>query len=180
MSNGWLSCSFNRTISNSSIQNYFDLNNNYYILAAIGKYTASTNTVVEHTSTDHSTKTVDFSSISVYSNGSVNKFKVHGCLMIIAWLLFASSGILIARYYKYLLPNVKLCGVQFWFNFHRILMTFVPVLSIISFIIIFSQLNWEWVSTSDSISFTYSILGILSICLSIIQVFLYLRFKLYS
>ena len=36
MSDGLLSCSFTRTISNPNIQNYFDLNTNYYILAAFG------------------------------------------------------------------------------------------------------------------------------------------------
>ncbi len=177
ISNSWLSCSFTRTISDSSIKNYFDLNKNYYILAAYGRYTVSSDTIAEHRSTDCSSKDVDFSSISVYSNGeAANKYKVHACLMIIAWLALASTGILIARYYKYVLPKAKLCGVQFWFNFHRIIMIFVTTLSIVSFIIILSQLNWSWVSDSDSVSYTHSIFGILTICLSIIQVFLLLNF----
>jgi hypothetical protein len=94
--------------------------------------------------------------------------------MIIAWLAFASTGILIVRYYKYALPKAKLCGVQFWFNFHRFIMIFVTTLSVVSFIIILSQLNWSWVS--DSVSYTNSIFGILAICLSIIQVFLIFNF----
>jgi hypothetical protein len=36
--NDWLICSFTRSIKNDSIKNYFDLNNNYIILAATGQY----------------------------------------------------------------------------------------------------------------------------------------------
>ena len=90
--------------------------------------------------------------------------------MVISWLLLATTGILLARYYKYLLPYVKTCGVQFWFLMHRIIMIFVPLLSIISFIVILAQLNWEWVLTENKLDLTHSIFGILAICLSIIQV----------
>lgn len=41
MSNGVLSCTFTRLISNPSIQKYFDLNTNYYILAAYGRISNS-------------------------------------------------------------------------------------------------------------------------------------------
>ena len=34
--NGWLTCSFTRQISMSSQQNYFDLNDLYYVFAAWG------------------------------------------------------------------------------------------------------------------------------------------------
>ena len=40
--NGWLKCSFTRHISLPSIQNYFDLNKNYIILAASGEYDEKT------------------------------------------------------------------------------------------------------------------------------------------
>ena len=41
LSNGWLSCSFTRNISNSSNPSYFDLSKQYYIFAAFGTYTTS-------------------------------------------------------------------------------------------------------------------------------------------
>lgn len=41
LENGWLKCSFKRTKKNIDVANYFDLNSNYYILAAYGIYDAS-------------------------------------------------------------------------------------------------------------------------------------------
>lgn len=89
--------------------------------------------------------------------------------MVIAWVLLATTGILAARYYKYIFPDVKLCKIDFWFHIHRPLMILVPVISLISFIVILSQLNWNWVSSSSSIGLAHSIFGIFTITLSIIQ-----------
>ena len=35
--------------------------------------------------------------------------------MITAWILFASLGITIARFFKNMWPNSKLCGKPLWF-----------------------------------------------------------------
>ena len=127
--------------------------------------------ISQHISTQASKSVVNFTSISVAgSREKFSKYKAHGCLMIIAWMLFASTGILFARYYKYLYPNIKLCGVQFWFLMHRPIMLLVPILSIISFLIILSQLDWFWVLSSIPVAFTHSIFGIIAIIFSIIQV----------
>ena len=64
--------------------------------------------------------------------------------MIIAWMIFASTGIIIARYFKSMLPKAKLCKVQCWFVIHRPLMMFVPVISLAAFIIILCEVGWEW------------------------------------
>jgi hypothetical protein len=40
--NGWLSCSFARHVNLKGVQNYFDLNKNYVILAASGYYDEKT------------------------------------------------------------------------------------------------------------------------------------------
>ena len=90
--------------------------------------------------------------------------------MVIAWLFFASTGILFARYYKFIFPEVKFNGVAFWFFVHRIFMIIVPTISVVSFIIILDQLKWRWVSNEKTIEFTHSIFGILAICFSVIQV----------
>jgi hypothetical protein len=93
--------------------------------------------------------------------------------MVIAWMFAASTGILFARYYKYFLPNVKWFKVQFWFNAHRSLMFSVPVLSIISFLIILSELDWKWISLESretNQKFAHSIFGIVAIGLSFFQV----------
>ena len=91
--------------------------------------------------------------------------------MIIAWILFASTGIIVARYFKFLLPDVKLCKVKFWFLLHRPLMVCVPLISIAAFIIILWGVGWAWVPLQDdTIIFSHSIFGIVTISFSIIQV----------
>jgi len=40
---------------------------------------------------------------------------VVGCLMLIAWMMCASTALLLAKYYKRMWPNDSLCGVEVWF-----------------------------------------------------------------
>lgn len=89
--------------------------------------------------------------------------------MIIAWILLASTGILFARYYKFIFPETKVSDVAFWFFVHRLVMVMVPVLSLVAFVLIFAQLNWSWVRVGLKIDFLHSIAGAATIGLSIIQ-----------
>lgn len=43
-------------------------------------------------------------------------FKVHGCLMTLAWLATAPSGMLFARYYRKTWTSIKPCGKDSWFR----------------------------------------------------------------
>lgn len=99
-----------------------------------------------------------------------DKKKAHGCLMVIAWMLFASTGIFIARYYKFLLPTKKVCGGQVWFALHRPIMVSVLLLSIISLIVILADQEWKWIETTETLNFTHSIFGMAAIGLAFLQV----------
>ena len=96
------------------------------------------------------------------------------CLMSIAWMFCASTGILLARYYKFLLPNVRIFKLQIWFVIHRPLMMIVPVISIVAFILILADLNWKWIETDQKLSLAHSIIGMIAIGFSLIQVLLLL------
>ena len=61
-------------------------------------------------------------------------------------------------------------NVQFWFFIHRPLMISVPILSIISFIVILSYMDWKWVDSSSQPEYAHSITGILTIAFSVVQV----------
>lgn len=93
-------------------------------------------------------------------------------LMIIAWMLFAPTGILIARYFKFIFQKLTLFNTQIWFLIHFPLMASVVIISIVAFLIILSNANWQWVSLkSDPVFiFVHSIFGILAISLAFIQV----------
>ena len=93
-----------------------------------------------------------------------------GCLMIIAWLFCASTGILIARHFKFLFPTKKVCDLKIWFVLHRPLMILVAVISIVGFIVILAYEEWSWLEIDDPVAFTHSIFGIVTIGLAILQV----------
>lgn len=46
---------------------------------------------------------------------------VPGCLMIIAWMMSASLGIIMARYYKRMWPNDQFCANKVWFSVSALL-----------------------------------------------------------
>ena len=120
---------------------------------------------------------VDFNSTSVFSGTSGApislKIKAHGCLMVFAWIFCATTGIIFARYYKFILPKARLFNLDFWFNIHRPLMMSVPVVSIVAFMVILADLNWKWVDFElTPISFAHSIFGILAIAMSLVQIFI--------
>ena len=98
-------------------------------------------------------------------------FSVIGCLMVIAWIFLAPAGILMPRYYRYLfVPRKFFPNVDFWFAVHRPTMVSVAVISLVSFLIILSDLNWTWIDSSFTLIFVHSIFGIITIGLAFIQV----------
>jgi len=94
--------------------------------------------------------------------------KVHAILGIVAWIFLGSIGILIARYYKPLWPNHVMYSFRVWFSFHRPMMIFVTLLTLLSFLFALIELEWEW-SASDN-NLIHSILGIIVIVCSCINV----------
>ena len=60
--------------------------------------------------------------------------------------------------------------VQFWFFIHRPLMTLVTLITVVSFIIIFWALNASWVDSSNQLNYAHSVIGIIAIVFSVVQV----------
>jgi hypothetical protein len=89
--------------------------------------------------------------------------------MVIAWMLMASIGILMARYMKYL--PYEIFKLKFWFVIHRPLMILVVLLSIIGFILIFAQVGWKWIDPAEKLNFAHSITGTITIVLANIQIY---------
>ena len=95
--------------------------------------------------------------------------KAHGIIMIFTWILFVSTGVLLARHFKPAWPEKKLCGKAIWFAIHRAVMMSVGVLTIIAFILILVYKKGKWVSRTDKREFAHSIVGIIIICFAIIN-----------
>ncbi|XP_061191453.1 putative ferric-chelate reductase 1 isoform X2 [Saccostrea echinata] len=67
--------------------------------------------------------------------------KVHGCLMILAWIFCTGVGLIFARFYKPVWSDRTILGLKVWFQFHRGLMVTTLVLTLVGFIIIFVEAN---------------------------------------
>ncbi|CAF1229846.1 unnamed protein product [Didymodactylos carnosus] len=108
------------------------------------------------------------------SDNSTKLVKAHGCLMIFAWILLVSTGILIARYFKKTFANKKLFSEDVWFFLHRAIMTCAATLTLIGFLFILVFKKGEWVqkSTSTSKEFAHSVIGIIIVACSFIQPFI--------
>ncbi len=89
--------------------------------------------------------------------------------MIFTWILFVSTGILVARYFKTSWPDQKIFGKPIWFVVHLVLMSTVAVLTIIAFILILVYENGTWIPQDEKLEFAHSIIGILVIIFAIIQ-----------
>ena len=77
--NNWISCTFSRLVSDASVSGYFNLNTNYYILAAVGEY--SSGLPQYHSSRQYSSSTVNFSQIStanITTSTKTQYIKAHG------------------------------------------------------------------------------------------------------
>ncbi|XP_053350486.1 putative ferric-chelate reductase 1 [Clarias gariepinus] len=160
--NGVISCSFTcmNTISTTRSSTP---SNSYYIFLATG---ATSNGVIQiHTTTPviSSTK-VDISSVQIVESQSelAPIVKAHGCLMLIAWMTTGSMGMLIARFLKRAAPGQRLCGKDFWFVAHVLLMLLSVVATIIAFILIFSYAQ-DWSGGA------HPVLGCLVMILSLTQ-----------
>ncbi|KAK3085273.1 hypothetical protein FSP39_000936 [Pinctada imbricata] len=98
--------------------------------------------------------------------------KAHGCLMIAAWVLFASIGVVLARYYKPMWPERKLLKEKVWFQFHRGLMVLALVCVITGFVLIFVHAEgWTNIEGPDVSNFqkAHPYLGVIVTALTLIN-----------
>lgn len=87
-----------------------------------------------------SAEPVDFSRISNYHGRARYPLaKAHGCLMILAWVFFASLGLLLTKYYKPMWPNSRIFEHRYWFFGHFNCMATMFIVTIIAIILIFVE-----------------------------------------
>lgn len=167
--NGRLSCTFRIVNQQPKSLAPFSLtsNNTLYLFLAQGE--VLDDQPQAHLNVRPSSSAINFSLKFEVATKSHKLAKAHGALMIFAWLFFASVGIIFARYYKFIFPTVRLCGLQFWFIVHRPFMLLAVVVSLVSLVIILFDKNWQWVQVTSTFNFVHSILGISTIGLAFIQ-----------
>ncbi|CAF1044907.1 unnamed protein product [Adineta steineri] len=100
----------------------------------------------------------------------------HGTVMISAWMIFGSTGVLFARYGRVLrVGNQRqFLGKSIWFQTHRFLLSLSSLLILLGFflIIIYRRGQWVSVAINGPLLFTHSIVGSIIVCCIILQIWL--------
>lgn len=93
--------------------------------------------------------------------------------MVFAWMFFASTGILLSRYFKTSWIDSLVCGEKAWFSGHRFIMSIVTILTIIAFLFILVALEGAWVGSDEEIKhYVHSITGAMVISFAFFQPFI--------
>ncbi|GAV06519.1 hypothetical protein RvY_16491 [Ramazzottius varieornatus] len=151
----------------------FDLKQPMYILLALSAVRDGSQKVYHQTNKVVSDSPVDISAggRAAASDYQKNMKKAHAILMVFAWMLFASFGILMARQTRDMWPLTQPFGLKMWFHAHRTSMVLVTVLTISAFIVIFVQAG-GWVGTNEHpLVQSHAVLGCITFSLAMIQPF---------
>ncbi|XP_061177112.1 putative ferric-chelate reductase 1 homolog [Saccostrea echinata] len=138
-----LKCSFSRKINvTGDFGNVYSLMKKYYIILGNGPVTVGTPKRHEKIPVVSAEK-VDFllNQTVGFGEQSMLLYKLHGSLMIFAWIFLSSIGIITARYYKSESGDMMLGGVKVWFAIHRTVMSLVFIITTAAFVIIFIQVG---------------------------------------
>ncbi|CAF1266842.1 unnamed protein product [Adineta ricciae] len=102
--------------------------------------------------------------------------QVHGLVMVIGLMIFASTGVLFARYGRSIRfgNRRQLLGKAIWFQIHRFLLSISSVLTLLGFLLILVRKGGQWANlvTSDIRAFIHSIFGGIIVCCTMVQVWL--------
>jgi len=167
--NNFLVCRYSRPMTPPSGSYMLDLNTNLYITAAFGESVSGSDPQYHgppQSSTSSSPSKIDFKkpcSISGTKPSATNVI-VHGCLMVIAWICFASSGIFIARFTRPLGGDESCLGKRIWFQSHRVCMVTALLLTIAGIIVIFVHKK-AWSEGAGA----HPILGLVVSLLAVVQ-----------
>nr|CAH0100348.1 unnamed protein product [Daphnia galeata] len=167
---GYIYCSVKHPIVFTSNNQNFDLNQPHYILMATGS--AGKDNIERHSKEEKSGVSIDLAddlNISYFKDSRVLK-QLHGSFMVIAWLMAASTGLLMPRYMKKTWVGKQFMKKDLWFVYHRGLMVLAWTLTVAGFIIIFVDVG-GWVSESVSEN-PHPLIGCITTVLAFIQPFM--------
>lgn len=110
------------------------------------------------------------------SDSSLTYAYAHGTVMVLAWMVFAPTGIFIARYGRLLHigGRQKLLGDTIWFQVHRLTLSLAALATLLGFFLILVEAQSTWVdlNSDGKLLYTHSILGVLVVCFATTQVWM--------
>lgn len=143
----------------------FDLiNEKYHLLLATGLKADSTHVSYHDIGRHVSGVPLALAEVGPVQGMSKLLLRLHGALMLTAWIGTASLGILLARYFRQTWVGSQLCGKDQWFAWHRFLMVLTWCLTVAGFVIIFVEIGgWSQVDNP------HAILGVVTTVLCFLQ-----------
>ncbi|CAF1601840.1 unnamed protein product [Rotaria magnacalcarata] len=154
----------------------------YYPLFAIGLLNTTTNEPRKHGDDSHtalSDRVQLDQDVSLFykmgtpdSGSSLRFLRAHGIIMIFTWILIASTGVLISRYFKVSWANSFICGKAAWFASHRFIMSVAAILTILGFFFVLAFLKGAWVAKGSTRQYAHSVTGAIVISLAFFQPFI--------
>ncbi|XP_030851985.1 putative ferric-chelate reductase 1 isoform X1 [Strongylocentrotus purpuratus] len=173
---GMIRCQFNRNMSlDDGDDEFFDINNiSYFLILSAGTAAGGTGQGHDVGANRGLSASVDLSQTFSVGAGESMAYlmKLHGCLMIIAWIGLASVGLTMARFFKPMWPDSKLCDVKIWFAVHRACMVLALLLFVIGFIVIFVHVG-GFLELGDGTEsrrrFSHAVLGVIVTALGVIN-----------
>ncbi|XP_060594887.1 putative ferric-chelate reductase 1 isoform X2 [Ruditapes philippinarum] len=167
-----IECSFTRKMS-MNVTDFMNLKDEAYLLVGHGPVVNGIKQ--QHTKIPvRSSGKVDFLShkVSKESDSASPLIKLHGSLMVVAWVLCSSIGVVIARHFKSMAHGKMMCNVRYWFAIHRTLMFVVLLCVIIAFVAIFYEIGgFSQISADPGKEYTkaHPYLGIIVTCLTLLN-----------
>ncbi|KAJ8409511.1 hypothetical protein AAFF_G00229120 [Aldrovandia affinis] len=138
LADGVIQCRFRREVHIPQDPRRFNLDQSYYLFLAHGR--AEFGLMGRHDRQpliSTNMKVIAGTPENMSGSRSLLLLKFHGAFMLIAWMTAASTGIIIARYFKPSWPDRTIFGQKVWFQVHRALMTLAVLLTSIGFILPF-------------------------------------------
>uniref|UniRef100_K1RDF5 Putative ferric-chelate reductase 1-like protein n=1 Tax=Magallana gigas TaxID=29159 RepID=K1RDF5_MAGGI len=136
-------CRFTRKKHLPDEKQIFDLNNDFYMFFASGE--AIDGVKMRHSVRDLpvvSAEAVDLQKHSLVQGKAVYFLvKVHGCLMIIAWVCLASIGIVAVRYYKTVWLEETCMRERIWYQSHKFCMATLFLCVMAGIVLIFVEIQ---------------------------------------
>ncbi|CAF1003716.1 unnamed protein product [Rotaria sp. Silwood1] len=99
--------------------------------------------------------------------------RAHGTVMVFSWMVFASTGVLYARYGRTVRVNKKkqIFGEDIWFQIHRFCLITTVIGTLLGFFLVLGQAKGRWVDQAEDGDrmFAHSILGAIVVGCALIQ-----------
>lgn len=159
--NGVIKCRFSRDKTASGI---LRLDQKIFLIFARGSVSQG-GILNKHSEKSQSASQIDVCELSATlesKSSDLTLLRAHGAIMLVAWIVFATMAILVARYLKDAWGDI--CGKKGWFQIHRALTVTCLLLNTTGFVLVF--VHAEGWSDSGGV---HSVLGVIITFLACVQ-----------